>query len=229
MVETRKHIPEEFRFEDQEQKEKDEEVEQLMNTIREIINDPERYIDKGGAGTVYQFSPGKCIKVLEDRENSPAAQYMHLGNPVQLECAIQERLSGIEVSGVRAPTVFGYFKDPDGHEKSFILMEELDAINLQHALNDESLFPNTFDADKFSDALYDYLSHLHDELEIVHDDLAPRNVMIDRNTGMPRLIDFGRSKQKNQAKSDEFDLMIDGDMTAFDDIADKLHALTNKE
>lgn len=73
-------------------------------------------------------------------------------------------------------------------------MEELDADGLQHILNGTVEPPENFDAFRFFDEYAAFIESLH-EAGIVHGDIAPRNVMVDRKTGKPRVIDFGRSKR----------------------------------
>ncbi len=165
--------------------------------LERAVNDPKNYIDRGGAGEVHALGSGKaCIKLMKERgdENLVDAygQEIHynLGNSARAEAWFFEELSDFEVEGVRSPALVEYLEGP---EYAAIVMERLEAVNLQHALNGTAPFPPNFNLDDFFERLEAYIYELHDTKHILHGDLEPRNVMIDLKTGHPRLIDFGRS------------------------------------
>lgn len=169
-------------------------LENLARNIDRIVADPDRFIARGGAGVVYELSVGTCLKVLEPRENSIASELMDVGNSVARESTIQHYLAGVTVAGVRSPDVFGYWRSNTPQIRSAIVMEELDAENSQFVLNGDAPLPEAFELELFFDALFAFIDHMHAHKQIAHADIAPRNVMIDRQTGLPRVIDFGRSK-----------------------------------
>lgn len=171
---------------------------QYVSYLEQQVNDPENYIDKGGAGEVYALGEGKiCIKLMPDRNPDDmvdaTGQMMHydLGNSVRTEAWFLEELSDFRVEGVRSPALVEYLEGP---EYTAIVMERLNAINLQHVLNGTESFPEAFDLEDFFDRLESYIYELHDSKQMLHGDLEPRNVMIDTKTGEPRIIDFGRAK-----------------------------------
>jgi predicted Ser/Thr protein kinase len=168
-------------------------AQKMRESIQSTIDDPEKYIDKGGAGTVYKLSAADegrvCIKILERRESAPDP-----GHTADIEARFLRIMSNVEVAGVRAPRCFGYWVSEDADWLPGIVMEQLDAVNLQHILNGKEDFPDSFDAEEFFDALEEYIDFMHSRVGILHDDMAPRNVMVDRATGKPRVIDFGRSR-----------------------------------
>lgn len=55
-------------------------------------------------------------------------------------------------------------------------------------------FPEHFDHERFISGLRAYIKVMHDEYRIHHRDLHSGNIMIDRETGDARVIDFGKSK-----------------------------------
>lgn len=171
---------------------------QYVKYLEQEVNNPEKYIDKGGAGEVYELGEGKiCIKLMPERNPEDmvdaTGQLMHydLGNSVRTEAWFLEELSDFHIEGVRSPSLVEYLEGP---EYAAIVMERLEAINLQHVLNGTEQFPETFQAEDFFDRLESYIYELHDSKQILHGDLEPRNVMIDKKTGEPRIIDFGRAK-----------------------------------
>lgn len=197
--------------------------------VQAIIDTPERFVDEGGAGKVYDFAKYVCIKVLEDREGSEAAAFMDLGNNVKIEANIQQSLSKLEVSGVRVPRCYGYWIDNEGREKSAILMEKLDAVNLQFVLNGTESMPEAFNVDTFIESLHDFMEAMH-ELGVIHDDIAPRNLMVDRKTGLPRLIDFGRAKPLSRFDDKERNRRTEEELNNIEEeISGPLLDLTDKE
>lgn len=197
---------------------------ELTRNVEEIIANPDKYIDSGGAGDVYRFSSDKiCIKVFKGhksrQEKKTGIDY------VGIEARMTLRLAGVEIDGVRSPICYGYWKsDTDG--RSAIIMEELDAINLQHVFNGNAQLPEGFDVETFVDSLYSYIDHLHTEYDIVHGDLFARNVMVDKQTGLPRVIDFGESKFVNNTLEEDRRRLENADTDNIDAIYDKLEELT---
>jgi serine/threonine protein kinase len=199
-----------------------EQMEYFEAQVRDIVSDPRRYIDRGGVGTVHAVTEHLCIKVLEPRHESPRAHLMDLGQPVQVEAGIQRAVCGVEIAGVRAPWVYGYSKGSGENVPSIIIMERLDAVNLQRALNGDEQFPRDYDPDRFMSALESYLDYLHEQFGIIHGDLEPRNIMIDIQTGMPRVIDFGRSRVVSSMSEERRQQMIDRENEMFAEIYERL-------
>lgn len=155
---------------------------------------PEAFVGKGGAATVWNLAGRMCAKVMEPRHNSPHRAMMNLGNTVAREFEIQYLLRDLVVEGVRVPYPIAYLESTESDGLNAILMEEMDAVDLQHILRKEAKLPGSFDRTSFLDALEQFIHTMHNEKRIAHGDLAPRNIMIDRKTGRPIVIDFGRAK-----------------------------------
>lgn len=170
--------------------------EETLGEIERVIKNPENYIDEGGAGKVYRLPGDLCIKVMEERHTSPHADKFDLGNTTSKELSFLSRLSKVKVKGVRSPVPVGAIENPNTGHMNAIVMEELPAINLQHILLGKVDFPKTFNVDIFFEALEAYIDHLH-ELGMSHQDLEARNVMVDKESGIPYVIDFGRSVYLN--------------------------------
>ncbi len=169
---------------------------------------------------MYHFGgSGVCIKVAKQRHFDEKAYLYNLGNTVLEEARILAHLCDLEVEGVRAPDFVEYIP---GTRYGIIIMKELDAVNLQHVLNGSATLPESYKQEDFFMALESYIDEMHYEKNIVHGDLFARNIMIDRNDGLPRVIDFGRA------------LFIDKDKGASDHIRkewehfDKLQELCKK-
>ena len=159
--------------------------------LQEKVDDPTCYIDKGGAGTVHALgNTGMCVKVSIERRQKPGGPVYNLGNSASVEAEYQRRAAELVLpEGARTPKLFSV---REGQPHSIILMEQLDAINLQHIFNRAREFPKEFNDDRFMSALEQYVNAMH-KIGIYHGDLYARNVMVDRKTGLPRVIDFGRA------------------------------------
>jgi thiamine kinase-like enzyme len=150
---------------------------QYTDFIEKAVNNEANFIDKGGAGRVYEFGPKSiCIKLMEERHHSQQSEMFQLGNSVASEAWFLDRLSDFCVEGVRTPVFVEYF---EGARKTGIAMEKLDAVNLQHVINGSEPLPENFDMDDFFDRLEAYIYEMHDRMMICHGDLEPRNIMID--------------------------------------------------
>lgn len=180
-------------------------LQQWFDYLQEILDDPENYLDHGGAAVVYSVNDTICIKMIINRHDAENAQMFNLGNTAETEMHLQEKAARIEVSGVRCPKPILYLHGKKYHG---VVMEQVDAVNLQKCLNGDQKFPSSFNAQEFCFDLEDYIYSLNDDHNLAHGDLYPRNVMIDNATGKPIVIDFGRSKLGDESlKKDDKDKM----------------------
>lgn len=182
------------------------------------VTNPDHFLGLGGAGMVFALDHSVCVKMVDNRHAAPDAAKYDLGNTAKQEAEIQNRMRGVVVDGVFAPHVVGYYS---GQESCAILMEQLDAMNLQMILNNQENLPADFDIECFIDGLYGYVDTMH-ERGVVHCDLEPRNVMIDRATGTARVIDFGRAKVMDDPKDEATARAKQGDLQSIDTIYQQL-------
>lgn len=187
--------------------------EDLVHTsefLLELIQDPDRFIDEGGASKVYRVSERVCVKVLREHYNNsnPHKSQMQLGNSIDVEAAFLHQLAEVTVQGVRTPEYLMHVKES---EISAIVMEELHAVNLERVLLGKDSLPETFNHHAFFEALEKYITEMHDTYGIAHGDLEARNIMVDRETGEPRLIDFGRASWLKKLPKDKQEVLKKAD------------------
>jgi len=194
---------------------------ELRNKIQQCVSDPEKFLGKGGAAKVFDLGD-QCIKLVLNRHASSSSGKYKLGNSMARESDIQNSLHDLTVDGVFAPRVIGYM---EGQEAAAMVMEKLDAINLQDIFNGNESFPANFDRDTFFDGLEQYIYEMHDR-GVAHYDLEPRNVMVDCQTGVARVIDFGVSQTSDN--EDLFRKAQNDDIAKLDQIYDILYN-SNKE
>jgi serine/threonine protein kinase len=203
--------------------------EMLASGIREILSSetPENFIDRGGVGEVFTLRNGYCIKFIEDRHNSPNRHLFDLGNPPLVEMRIQNKVFNKIFNGkTRVPAALAGTKDNLANGKHAVLMEQLPAVNLQHIIGRTAQLPENFDIESFFSDLEEFVSHMHDEVRIIHNDLYARNIMVDLQTAQPYVIDFGRSKYVTELKNDdERKKLINGDWANIQQVFDEINAL----
>lgn len=169
--------------------------------LRGIITNPENFIDKGGAGEVFSFradSASLCIKVVANRHDRIDAHMFNLGNSLLQEAHFLEHLDHFSIRDVRVPQ---YLEVLLGDRHGFLIMEQLDAVNLQHVIHGTESLPESFDLEDFFDSLDHFVTGIHEIKKVAHMDLEARNIMVDKKTGKPRVIDFGRAVFLSQHES----------------------------
>ncbi len=170
--------------------------EKLRSHIEKLLSNeiPEKFIDKGAAGEVYLLDNEQfCMKVMIDRHNSPNKNMYDLGNTVSDEASFLRRMENTNyVGSTRTPEYWGVLLDTKPEAKNVIVMEKLYANNLQHLINSRKM-PENFDHDSFFSDLEKFIQNMHQNSHIIHNDLYARNIMVDIQSGHPRIIDFGRA------------------------------------
>jgi len=174
-----------------------EDAKKTVNEIRLIMNFPERFLGNGATADVFTLrksfedqSGMICAKVVKDY-----ARYAE-GLPIFQELDVLDSVRDLNVEGVRAPiALFGFSSIRfDG-----FAMEQLAAVNFRRILEGQTTegvkdaLPEGFNVNEYFGRLRAYVTELH-KRGIVHNDLYLRNMMVDRATGMPRIIDFGKAR-----------------------------------
>lgn len=203
-------------------------LERYFDYLQRRISDPSRFMDKGGAGSVFNVNDSICIKMIEDREELEERRakdedrepfHLDLGNRPYREARIQEHMSDLVIDGVRSPQLVQYVRGATWHG---LIMERLNAVNLQYALNGKAPLPESFSKGHFLQSLGNFLEATHEEKKIYHGDLFPRNIMIHNETGDARVIDWGRS---GQIKNGEHDPFAQKDWIKYDELDAKIMAM----
>lgn len=157
-------------------------------------SDQERLLGNGAVAEVFRlrglYKTDCCVKIVLN-ENMYAQ-----GNTIEKEHNFLEKLQDVNVGGVRTPKPFYSFSNL---RMKGLVMEELDAFNFRRILDGfttggiKDQLPYNFDVDGFFSKLKEYLQHLH-SLGVYHCDIALRNLMVNRKTGLPMVIDFGKAR-----------------------------------
>ena len=148
----------------------------------------EHEIGSGNVAKVYEVAGAEdfCLKVVWNQDAYKEE------NTVSQESYFLETLSNFTVAGVRTPHYVDFFS---GLQMNAILMERINGSGLDKIMAGEEEFPAKFSFEDFFRRLEEYFEALHKK-NIFHMDVFPRNIMVDRETGLPVVIDFGKSKHK---------------------------------
>ena len=150
----------------------------------------ELFLGDGMVAEVYRVAsePRICIKSVVNEE-----AYKN-GNTIYQEGNFLEQLNHLEVDGVRTPKFYFYH---DSLNLRSLGMETIEGASLSKIIGRQLQFSGIEDisVDDFYRSLVHYVEAMHD-LKIFHGDLFERNIMLDKETLKPRIIDFGKSKQE---------------------------------
>lgn len=84
-----------------------------------------------------------------------------------------------------------------------LAMERLDAFSIEDLLNEKEALPANFDFRGFFKKLENFVVKLN-QAKIFHRDIHPGNIMIERKTDKPCLIDFGAAKKNFFSSEDPY-------------------------
>lgn len=188
---------------------------QFIQNVLIHMSDPTKFLGNGSSAEVYALRLDTaattrmiCIKVIKD-----AGQYA-LGLDVHEELDALSLVHDLDVNGVAAPRGVFAFSGSNIHG---LAMEHLNAVNLRRVLDGSTteemkdVLPKTFDINIFEKSLLAYIRAMH-ERGVIHNDLYLRNIMVDRQTGLPYVIDFGKAITE---------VALDKERFSFDDLKKK--------
>lgn len=141
-------------------------------------------IGSGQCADVYMFSPedgfgSVCVKKIKEY---PTVKI----NDIDQESYFHQQ---VKEMNIRVPSLL--FQIKHGNEK-YIAMERIDGFSIKDAESDSKLLRelSDFSLENFFQKLHDYIKKMNTE-GIYHRDLHGGNVMIERGTQEPVIIDFG--------------------------------------
>ncbi len=170
-----------------------DEVRKVIRHIGDTFGSVEHYLGEGQIGKVYRTSYASHVCVKYITESNMLERH---GNTMSQEIKYLEDLEGFVVEGIRVPMV--YF-DHMSENISCYGMETIEGKSLDQIIADPHSceFLDVLKKQDMKDVLRRmklFIQKLHDEMKIVHRDLATRNIMVSA-TGDWYVIDFGKAKR----------------------------------
>ena len=190
MEKNKNEFPAGAKMGDEERKRCEEEAREI---IQKTMENADGAIGQGKVATVWKSEryENVCYKVVYDY-----TAYFE-SNTIYEEGAFLEELSDFTVNGVRTPELY-FYVEQDG--LVVLVMENLSAVSLKNVINGAEL-PKQYDEETFWNDLLVYVEQLH-KRGIFHRDIQAGNIMIDVETGKPRMIDFGDAVKKPDDSKD---------------------------
>ncbi len=171
----------------------------LHNTYRVL-----HAIGKGGMGAVYlvedlgAFGRPRVVKEM--------LQYYDLTNPQEVQAAYRRfETEGRTLAGLRHPGIPDIIASFSEDGRNYIVMEYVEGSNLLEGLTHEDMQGNLVpgraatpeDVLRWGIQLCEVLLYLARQTPpLVHHDIKPANIIIDRISGAARLVDFGTAKAR---------------------------------
>lgn len=198
-----------------------EEVRSVVHAIENTFGDANFFVGNGSVAEVYHmpYAPHVCVKYLVH----PDIAREH-GNNFRDEKGYLEDMHRYMVEGVRVPDVYFYHMSDFG---TCFGMENIDGLSLDRIIEK----PETVDfldvirsqkQEEVVGRIGKFITSMHRDRKIVHRDLSPRNIMIDRE-GNWFIIDFGRAK-RIEIGDDSTDISEKTDLASAENAIRQLYA-----
>lgn len=180
-----------------------------IEDFAEEIFTKEQRIDFGKSADVFRDPlNGYCYKVI--------TRSMESLLKAEEEAQFLVELQSLRQEGVEVPqplfSIEASIKNPFTgklQNKSILCMETLNGITLKDVFERKKELPENFDIIKFCSTLNSFIKKMNEDYGIYHRDLHEGNVMIDIETGMPCVFDFGLSKKKILTDEDPYKTEVD--------------------
>lgn len=187
------------------------ELKEYLPYIESFTNEifqKEQRIDFGKSADVFRDPlNGYCYKVVTRQMEA----LLKVENEAQFLLELQNIKSEVKVPN----PIFSIEATVKGEHsgklknKSILCMETLNGVTLKDVLDNKKELPENFDLIKFCSSLSNFIKIMNEEYDIYHRDLHEGNIMIDNETGMPCVFDFGLSKKKILTDEDPYKTEID--------------------
>ena len=153
-------------------------------------------LGRGSQGVVYLASDPRL-------ERNVAIKTLHKQTLIQK--GKQDRLlsEAKTVSKLQHPNIIPLYEAGQDRDQLFLVFEYVDGISLKEQIRKSGAFV-VHKAIRFMIQILDGISKAHEQ-GIVHRDLSPSNILIDKN-GLPRIMDFGISVVVGKDCSPENDI-----------------------
>lgn len=172
----------------------DEEL--IVKDLEELLSRPENLLGEGKTAEVriMKGNPEYCLKIIDDqRLEDLYGPERPTYNDEEIEFSLLEQASKIQGDViVPRPLLSWKISTEERRKIGIIVMERLRAVSLKQ-IHEGVRLPIGFDTPIFFQLLQEYLERLHEEKQVHHRDIAEGNILVEKETNRPCLIDFGDS------------------------------------
>jgi len=175
-------------------------LEEHEEEIKTLLDDASKRLGEGRTANVCFLGSNEriCIKIFKKPDQISGTDFYL---PPNQEKDFLERMDGLPTK-VRVPRVYASFKDEENRH-DFLMMETLPAVSVDDILKGRADLPENFDIGSFQNDLLGFVEKMHSERRVCHRDLHEGNIMIDRETFKPYVIDFGAAGEYWEAEPRE--------------------------
>jgi tRNA A-37 threonylcarbamoyl transferase component Bud32 len=178
------------------------EILEIHESIKHTFGDQNYFLGNGATAEVYTLpiAPHLCVKYISDQNA------YNLNNHMRKEYDFLDQLHKFTFEGIRTPHPYFLRIHPsEGHSYG---MEKIAGENLSRILEEpeknieliESL--RLVDREKVELSLISYITEMHTQFKITHNDLFKRNIMVDTESNF-YIIDFGKARQQEVGEDHE--------------------------
>ena len=165
-------------------------IKELIEKISELAN-VENSIGKGMTAEVFisKTNPDICYKIIHSDGEYKFRHSVYDEGELLAKAEKISRSHGIKIP---KPYYSILTKNRNGEEFEVLVMERLYATSIKDAITDDVAVPDNFDFKVFASKIESFFTELHNK-NIYHRDAHGGNIMIENETGIPCIIDFGAS------------------------------------
>jgi serine/threonine protein kinase len=169
---------------------KGENLNERLSALAKEIFTRDKEIGEGNYSNVFEDpETGSCCKRIKPGSNP-------LNNVHQESSFLNDLRGVVDFADVPLPLVSmdAYTRGEEGRisKCNVLVMEKINGPSLEDINLGKSDIPESFNIETFFVDLKRFILKMH-EMGIYHRDIADRNIMIDKETGKPFLIDFGNA------------------------------------
>ena len=172
-------------------------------TLLDGIYEIEELLGSGGFGKTYRVFDRQLERRLAVKEFFPTETAMRSGQEVRpiaetKRGAFEKGLASFSqearhLASVTHPNIVKVFRSFDANGTSYIILDYVEGIDLEDWLSNLGAAPTQAELDRLTDALLSAMELIHGA-QILHRDIAPKNIRIRIRDGSPILLDFGLAK-----------------------------------
>ena len=164
----------------------------------------EKFLRMGGFGITY-LARDSLDRTVVIKECFPNAMCRRNGTRVAPRSRVQHNefrsivklfvREAWSLSKLTHPNIVGVHQVFEDNETAYMALDFVDGLDLMHTIEDESLRLPPEQVRTILTKMLDAIGYVHNQ-DILHRDISPDNILIDRQSGNPVLIDFGAAREE---------------------------------